>query len=185
MVRSNQLGSRPGIWQRLRRRLHRPGDVILSLHIGLFIWLLPRRLRKQSLPRLLDTIRTAPRPAATDIATDVEQIIRLRTPWLRRHRFGSHNTCYVRALCLYRFLDPGEHNMRIHLVVEPPRAPGERMRGHAWVTVDNQIIEEPQRLMDEGLTREVYSHPLHARPREADEKAATADKSAVATARIR
>ena len=96
---------------------------------------------------------------AADIAAGMERILRLRTPWLRRYRFGSHNTCYVRALSLYRFLDAGDHDFRIHFVVEPARSTEERLRGHAWVTVDNRILEEPERLRAEGLTREVYNHP--------------------------
>ena len=146
--------------QRARRLLHRPGDILLTLRIGWFIWRLPHRLRKQPLPRLLDALRAARRPAAPDVASGLERIIRLRTPWLRRYRFGTHNTCYVRALSLYRFLDAGNHDLRIHFVVEPARTPEARLRGHAWVTVDNQIIEEPERLRAGGRTREVYSHPV-------------------------
>jgi hypothetical protein len=145
--------------QRTRRLLRQPGDLVLMLRIGWFIWRLPHRLRRQPLPPLLDGIRAASRPSAPDITIGVERIIRLRTPWLRRHRFGTHNTCYVRALSLYRFLDAGDHDFRIHFVVEPARTPDARIRGHAWVTVENSIIEEPERLRAAGLTHEVYSHP--------------------------
>jgi hypothetical protein len=148
-----------GLLQRARRLLHQPGDIVLTLRIGLFVWRLPHQLRRRALPRLLDDMRAARRPAAPDIASGMERIIRLRTPWLRRHRFGSHNTCYVRALSLYRFLDAGNQDFRIHFVVEPARMPNERLRGHAWVTVDGRILEEPERLRAEGLTHEVYSHP--------------------------
>lgn len=161
-----------GILQRARRLLHQPGDIILTLRIGLFIWRLPHQLRRHPLPDLLDAVRAGSRPAAPDIETGVERIIRLRTPWLRQYRFGSHNTCYVRALSLYRFLDAGDHDFRINFVVEPARKPDERIRGHAWVTVDNRIIEEPERLMTEGLTHEVYSHP--ARMGEPDRNRETA-----------
>ena len=148
-----------GMLQRARRLLRQPSDIILTLRIGLFIWRLPHQLRRHPLPRLLDAVRAGSRPDASDIATGIERIIRLRTPWLVQHRFGSHNTCYVRALSLYRFLDAGDHDFRIHFVVEPARSPDDRIRGHAWVTVDNQILEEPGRLRAEGLTHEVYSHP--------------------------
>lgn len=161
MVRSAlaPIWSPTGMLQRARRLLRRPDDIILTLRIGWFIWRLPHRLRKQPLPRLLDALRAARQPAAPDVASGLERIIRLRTPWLRRYRLGTHNTCYVRALSLYRFLDAGNHDLRIHFVVEPARTPHARIRGHAWVTVDNQIIEEPERLRAEGRTREVYSHP--------------------------
>lgn len=152
-----------GLLQRARRLLRQPGDMIFTLRIGLFVWRLPHQLRRHPLPDLLAAMRAAKRPAAPDIATGVERIIRLRTPWLRRRRFGSHNTCYVRALSLYRFLDAGDRDFRIHFVVEPARSPAVRIRGHAWVTVDNQILEEPERLRAEGLTHEVYSHPARVR----------------------
>lgn len=161
MVRSGlaPIWSPIGIFQRAQRLLRQPGDIILTLRIGLFIWRLPHRLQRHALPELLDAIRAGKRPYAKDIATGIERIIRLRRPWLVRHRFGSHNTCYTRALSLYRFLDAGDHDFRIHFVVEPARSPGERIRGHAWVTLDNQVLEEPGRLRAEGLTHEVYSHP--------------------------
>jgi hypothetical protein len=146
------IWSPTGMLQRARRLRRQPGDILLTLRIGLFIWRLPHQLRRHPLPHLLDAIRAANRPAAPDIVTGMERIIRLRTPWLRQKRFGSHNTCYVRALSLYRFLDAGDHDFRIDFVVEPARTPDERLRGHAWVTVDNQILEEPERLRTEGLT---------------------------------
>jgi len=106
-----------GMLQRARRLLRQPGDVILTLRIGMFIWRLPHQLRHHPLPDLLDAVRAGSRPHVSDIATGMERIIRLRTPWLRQHRLGSHNTCYVRALSLYRFLDAGDHDFRIHFVV--------------------------------------------------------------------
>jgi hypothetical protein len=165
MVRSAlaPIWSPVGIFQRARRLLRQPGDIILTIRIGLFIWRLPHRLRRHPLPELLNAIRAGKRPYAQNIAIGMERIIRLRTPWLVRHRFGSHNTCYTRALSLYRFLDAGNQDLRIHFVVEPARSPGERIRGHAWVTVDDQVLEEPGRLRAEGLTHEVYSHPERSR----------------------
>jgi len=149
--------------QRARRLLRQPGDIILTLRIGLFIWRLPHQLSRHPLPNLLDAIRAGSRPAAPDVATGVERIIRLRTPWLRNYRFGTHNTCYIRALSLYRFLDAGDRDIRIDFVAEPARTPDDRLRGHAWVTVDDKILEEPERLRAEGLTHEVYSHPPRTR----------------------
>ena len=148
-----------GLLQRSRRLLRQPGDVLFTLRIGLFVWRLPRMLQSRPLPELLDRLRAGRRPAAPDVDTGLERIIRLRKPWLRKRRLGSHNTCYVRALSLYRFLDAGDHDLRIHFVAEPARVPDERRRGHAWVTVDNRILEDPEHLREEGLTHEVYSHP--------------------------
>ena len=56
-------------------------------------------------------------------------------------RLRRRNTCYVRAFTLYRFVDAGTRDVRIHFGVEPDRS--DRLRGHAWVTVDGEMLEGP------------------------------------------
>jgi hypothetical protein len=55
----------------------------------------------------------------------------------------SRDTCYVRALTLYRFLDPGTHDVQLRVGVEWHDRPGGVLRGHAWVTLDGQVLEGP------------------------------------------
>jgi glycosyltransferase involved in cell wall biosynthesis len=149
---------RPGRVQRLRRRIQEPRDVVLALRIGWFMWRLPRRMRALSVPRLLDGIRAAPRSGSGAPQADVERIRRLRGMWFGLPALAPYNTCFMRALTTYRFLDPGEALMRLHLVIEPGRSPGDRLRSHAWVTLEGAVIEEVD-LTRDGVIRGLYSHP--------------------------
>lgn len=143
-----------GLLQRLRRTFLAPGDVILALRIGWFLYRLPPHMARTALPELLDgwALSRRPRQCAA------ERILRLRRPWLA-HVFPSHNTCYVRALCVYRFLTAdARRSMRIHFGVEPGIEPGDRLRGHAWVTLDGELLEAPEPVLA-GRVQEIYSHP--------------------------
>ncbi len=66
--------------------------------------------------------------------------------------------CYVRALTLYRFLDPGAALLRIHFGVEPGVDAADRLRGHAWISVGGDIFETPDPVRA-GRVREIYGHP--------------------------
>lgn len=147
-----------GVLQRVRRIVKEPGDLPLMLRLGCFIWTAPTDLDRQSLPALLDRLRSASRPSARDLPTAVERIARLREPWLRLPIFRDRNMCYMRALALYRFLDPGAGALRIQFGVEPGADAHDRLHGHAWVTVDGQLIEPPTPVLA-GRVREIYRHP--------------------------
>jgi hypothetical protein len=148
--------------QVLQGTIKRPEDIPLALQIGVFILALPHKLSRSDLPRLMDEIRYSPRPKGS---VDLERISRLRRPWLWLPILNARNTCYVRAMTLYRFLDPREGDLRIHFAVEPGRNPEDRLRGHAWVTVDGEVLEEPVHVLA-GRLREIYVHP----PKEAQQR---------------
>jgi hypothetical protein len=147
-----------GLWQRLRATVKRPSDIFLALRLGYFVWRIPSHLQVSHLSRLLDAFRVKPRPPARSLEESLERIRRLGEPWLRLPGFHSRNTCYVRALLLYRFLDAGDGDMQIHFVVEPARNPAGRLRGHAWVTVEGQVldVEDPDVIR---RSHELYSYP--------------------------
>ncbi len=149
---------RPGLLARLRQRIQEPRDVALALQIAWFMWRLPRRMASLPIPRLLDGIRRAPRPAGRGVAATVERVRRLRGMWFGLPALAPYNTCFMRALTMYRFLDPGDALMRLHLVIEPGRSPGDRLRSHAWVTLDGAVIEEVD-LSRDGTIHGLYSHP--------------------------
>ncbi|MDQ6824958.1 MAG: lasso peptide biosynthesis B2 protein, partial [Candidatus Eremiobacteraeota bacterium] len=130
-----------GLFQRARLLLDTPADIPLALKIGYFIYRTPTALAGLTLPGFLSRVQSAPRPAARDLRAATEKIVRIREAWLRRSFLRTHDTCYVRALTLYRFLDPGGRNVRIHFGVEERANATERLRGHAWVTVDGQLLE--------------------------------------------
>jgi len=126
----------------LRRTFRRPADVWLTLRIGWFVWRAPADLGGRDLPSFLDRLQRARRPPAPDPASAYERVARLRQPWLHLPGLRGRNTCYVRALTLYRFLDPGAGDLELHLAVEDGYDAGDRLHGHAWVSVDSVAFED-------------------------------------------
>jgi hypothetical protein len=114
-------------------------------------------MEKNGLPALLEELSSQPRPTAPSVLAGVERIARLRGFWLRRGFFRSRNTCYLRALTLYRFIDDRNHCIRIHYGIEHGCGK-DRQRGHAWVTVDRMLWEAPDATLD-GCVREIYVFP--------------------------
>ncbi len=143
-----------GFAQRVRRIVKRPSDIWFALQIGYFIWRAPALLRQRNLREFLADLRTLPRPAATDTKSSLERILRLRKLCLRLRLLRSRDTCYVRALTLYRFLDAGAHVVSIHFGIEEKDDPRERLRGHAWVSVDGEFFGGPPEVFNARI-REV------------------------------
>lgn len=144
------------MFERWKRKFRTPGDLALICAIGHFMWQVPRRLKRSELPDFLDEVRHLPRPSAADPAASVERIIRLRRPWFRLPWLAPYNTCFMRAMTLYRFIDAPGRDLRIHFVIEDGRRQGDRLRSHAWVTIDGVVIEEPD-LRAMGVS-EIYCH---------------------------
>lgn len=147
-----------GLVQRWRRTIRGAGDFPLALRVGRFIWRVPTELEPIALPDLLAKLCAAPRPPARDLAADIERIKRLQNAWLRLPFFRSRDNCYLRTFTFYRFLDPGGSDMRVHFVVEPSEKKGERLKGHAWVTVDGRVVGG----LPPGLgarAQQIYSFP--------------------------
>lgn len=132
-----------GIAIRLPRIVRRPADVAWLIRVGWFIARLPSDVGRSHLTELLARYASDPRPRAADPTTAAEGVIRLRTPWLRLPGLRSRDTCYVRALTLYRFVDAGGGDPQFRVGAEWFDRPGGVLRGHAWVTVDGQTIEAP------------------------------------------
>ncbi len=127
----------------LRGALRHPRDVPLALRVGWFLLRAPADLEDRDLREFLARVRDAPRPPATDVWQGMQRVVRLRRAWLSLPIVRRRDTCYLRALILYRFLDGGARAVTLHLGVEPPRVTGDRLRGHAWVTVDGELLEGP------------------------------------------
>jgi transglutaminase superfamily protein len=140
-----------GFWQRFSTIVRKPSDMPLAIKMGLFMCRAPINLEKASLPDFLATLRARSRPAADDMHVSMERIVRLRTAWLRLPFLRARNTCYLRAFTLYRFLDAGDRTVGIHFGIQPPAQPGDRLRGHAWVTVDGRLLEGPEEVARGGI----------------------------------
>ena len=158
MMAARDQWAAQGIAQGFARTFHKPADVVLACRIGVFLLLIPRRLDRQPLDRLLRDLATESRDVSSDLHSDVRRISRLRQAWLASPLFRARNTCYIRALTLFRFLSDDGRSMRIHFGVEPGTEPGDRVRGHAWVTVGDEVLEAPEPLLA-GRVSELYAFP--------------------------
>ena len=138
----------------IAQALRSPADAWLMIRIGLFIALLPANVRRANVACFFRELETAPRPRAPSIELSYDRIARLRAACLSMPRLWRRNTCYIRAFTLLRFLDPGEHRVRVHFGVEQPQTKEERLRGHAWVSVDGHPFEAPE-VVFEGRVHEV------------------------------
>ncbi len=138
----------------LRKAIRTPGDVALTARIGFFILRAPRELARTNVPEFLERLRQASRPRARDLASGAERIKRLRGACLALPALWRRDSCYVRALTLYRFLDPGTRKVQVHFGVELPDPRMERLHGHAWVTVDHEMLEGPEAVAG-GRIREI------------------------------
>jgi hypothetical protein len=141
----------------LRNVIRQGGDFLLAMRIGFFVWKLPRQLTNSNLPRLLNKLRSYPSSSVGQFSSDLEKISGIRQLWLWIPILRSHNTCYIRAMTIYRFLNCDGKPLQIHFGVERS-ARSERLRGHAWVTLDDKILEPPPSLL-EGRVREIYVYP--------------------------
>jgi hypothetical protein len=132
-----------GVAVRVGDTVKSASDIPWLVRIGWFVLRLPTNVENSHLDDFLAKQELAPRPPATDPHAATERIARLRHPWLRVPGLRSRDTCYVRALALYRFLDPGAHDVQLRVGVEWHDHPGGVLRGHAWVTLDGQVLEGP------------------------------------------
>jgi hypothetical protein len=132
-----------GVLVRLAHTVKAVSDVPWLIRIGWFVLRLPRDVERSHLEELLSKHERGRRPSAPDPRAGADRIARLRQPWLRVPGLRSRDTCYVRALTLYRFLDPGSHDVQLRVGVEWFDKPGGVLRGHAWVTLDGAVLEGP------------------------------------------
>ncbi len=143
-----------GFYQRLRVFVHEPSDLLLALHVGAFIAAVPALLRSGDLRITLANLRAARGRIVKSPRLSYERIARLRALCLRVPIFARHNTCYVRALTLYRFLDADDAALGVHFGIEHRDRLEERLRGHAWVTLHGKVLEGPQAVV-QGRIREI------------------------------
>lgn len=151
---SIELRTRPAAWwnswwtpwgmiTRLGETIRAPSDIIWFIRIGWFVARLPGNVERRHVSDLLHHLATDPRPPSHDPDAAADRIARLRRPWLRLPGLRSRDTCYVRALTLYRFLDAGGADTQLCIGAEWFDRPGGVLRGHAWVTVDGRLLEGP------------------------------------------
>ena len=133
----------------------------LWIQVGIFIWRLPQALERQPLDAFLAGQGGGTRVRGRDVGAAVNRIVRIRRRWLRLGPWKKRNTCYTRALVLFRYLDPRGGDLRFHLGTEPSRATDSPIHGHAWVSLDGRVVEPlPQEIA--GRVCELYVFPPRA-----------------------
>jgi hypothetical protein len=138
-----------------------PRDFTLALRIGWFVCRLPDDLARLDVSSFLQQLRrtgTGRGRTLPDVRADAQRIRRIVMAVLSLPRFWRWNTCYVRALVIYRFLHAGDNDVLLHIGIEQ-RGPQRELHGHAWLTLGNELLEAPDDVMLSTL-REV---PLVAR----------------------
>lgn len=122
-----------------------PRDLALALRIAAFVRHLPAELAARDVRSFLAELRARPGVRIRQNLDPLAQAARIRriaTAVLSLPRFWQQNTCYVRALVIYRFLDARGHELTLHLGVEQ-RGPERALHGHAWLTLDDALLEAP------------------------------------------
>ncbi len=122
----------------------------LWLAVGHFIVRAPARLARSELPAFLGRVAAQPRDGS-----DFARVATLTRRWLRLFPLRSRDTCYMRSLIFFRFVDVCDGELCLHFGVDEPRIDGERLHGHAWVSLDGKALNAP-RTLAQGRLREIY-----------------------------
>jgi hypothetical protein len=147
---------------RVPRIIRSPGEFLWIWRVGWFVIRAPARLEQSNVAAFLDSLEVGTRPASADPETAVERIVRLRSPWLHLPALRGRDTCYVRALTLYRFVAAPGHDVQFNVGAEWFDEPGGVLRGHAWVTIDGITAEEPPGVDDHEKLQLIELRPRQA-----------------------
>ena len=131
-------------------RKMRGGGLPLWLAVGHFILRAPARMARMELPVFLARLAAQPRDGS-----DFSRVDRLTRRWLRLPVLRSRDTCYLRSLVLFRFVEANGSALCLHFGVDEPRDTDARLHGHAWVSLDGQALNPPGTLV-EGRLKEIY-----------------------------
>ncbi len=140
-----------------------PREAFWLTGVALRAALLPVRMRRRSLPELLEAM-TPRRPAASRVP-EPERMVRLTDRLLRRRIGPLRPNCLERSLLLYRELRRAGEPVEFCLGVRR-RRPGEReervgqgdLHGHAWLAVGGEPVYEVSPNVA-AVYRETYRHP--------------------------
>ncbi len=145
-----------------------PGEVFWLTGVAFRAALLPARIRRRSLPDLLETL--TPRGSAPSRLPDPERIVRLTDRLLRRRIGPLQPNCLERSLLLYRELrragEPVDFclGVRLRRPGQDDRHPGQGdLYGHAWLAVAGEPVFETSPHVAE-VYRETYRYPAPASP---------------------
>lgn len=138
-----------------------PRDLVLAIRIAWFVRRLPDDLARRDVTTFLQGLRkmnASRRNGRGDVHAQARHIRRIAMAVLSLPRFWRMNTCYVRALIIYRFLPAADHDVLLHIGIEQ-RGDQRELHGHAWLTLDDELLEAP----DDVLLSSLREVPLGAR----------------------
>jgi Transglutaminase-like superfamily len=129
----------------MRQCLGRRAQLWLAVRLGAWLTVLPIRLRRHSLPKLLQ--RLTPRRPRVERSSPRERdaVVRLVMRLCRWRCFRGRlfpRLCVRQSLALYYVLAWIGEPVVLHVGVSKK---GDTLRGHSWVTVEGVPLGEPRR----------------------------------------
>ena len=168
MSRPERLAATVSRRTRLARcLLASPADAWLALRMVGWRLVLPLLKGRLSLTRLVGLMWRGERARPVTAAREV-RVAEIARIVYRSEHVSRRGNCLERSLVLYRYLSAAGADPHLVVGMRGGEAP---VRGHAWVTVRGEPVEEPPQSL-EGLARVVSFHgdgsqPLSRRASEA------------------
>jgi len=134
-------------------RLKDPRDLWLFLQILTMLILLPRLIRRKSMPELLEFLDPGVAPCRGDHEL-LGKTAGFTDPLLRYRIFQRYGKCLLRSLLLFRFLRRQGWPVEIHFGVRKTGEPGNKdvrtshidITGHSWLVLAGEpFLEEESR----------------------------------------
>lgn len=123
------------------KRLRDPRDLWLFLRILTMLVLLPRRIRKNSLPDLLASIDPGVSSAHRD-QSRLDKTVGFTDSLLRYRIFLRYGKCLLRSLILFRFLRLQGWPVEIHFGVRTTAESETDITGHSWLVLNEEPFLE-------------------------------------------
>jgi Transglutaminase-like superfamily len=137
-----------------------PADVWLALRMVGWRLVLPLLKGRLSLTRLVRLMWRGERAGPVTAAREA-RVAEIARVVYRSEHVSRQGNCLERSLVLYRYLSAAGADPHLVVGMRGSEAP---VRGHAWVTVRGEPVEEPPQSL-EGLTRVISFHGDGSQPR--------------------
>ncbi len=121
----------------------RPGDFLLFFEIFFTILGLPRKIRSQSLPRLLKSLDPGVSCTATDEA-GLRKTTNMVDALLEFKLLRRYGRCFLRSLTLFKFLRRQGWPVEIRFGIMKTGDGDRDITGHSWLVLDGEVFLEDQ-----------------------------------------
>jgi len=141
---------------RAAKRLKDPRDLWLFIQILVMLVLLPRLIRRKSIPDLLEQIDPGVGPGTCDPVL-LEKTVGFTDTLIRYRIFQRYGKCLLRSVILFRFLRSQGWPVEIHFGVRKTAEGMDDITGHSWLVMDGQQFLEDINQMESYMT--TYAYP--------------------------